>query len=152
MKIACASDAHHAYRNEERLIDILPRVDAFCFLGDVEDDGDCLRLLLSDKQPHALFYAVAGNNDLFSKLPRTMELSFGDVRVLITHGHLFRTRQAMIDRAKAQGCLLALHGHTHRPIHEVVDGVHVVNPGALKAGQWALIDIDDPLKVELRVL
>ncbi|MCL1964710.1 MAG: YfcE family phosphodiesterase [Firmicutes bacterium] len=152
MKIACASDAHRAYAKEEGLIDRLPRVDAFCFLGDMDDDADCLQLLLEKKQPHAPFYAVAGNNDPFSRRPRTLTLCFGELRAMLTHGHLFRTRQAMAAAAASQGCQLLLYGHSHKPLVELIDGVHVVNPGTLRSGQWALVDVQDPPKVQLLTL
>jgi len=143
MRIACASDAHRAHEKEERLIGLLPRVDAFCFLGDVDSDADCLGLLLKIKQPHALFYAVAGNNDPCSERARTLTLPLGPVHAMLTHGHLFRTRQAMAAFAGERGCQLLLYGHSHKPLYEVIRGVHVINPGALMSGQWALIDMDE---------
>ena len=142
MRVACASDAHRSYEKEERLIALLPRVDVFCFLRDVDDDADCLEALLKEKQPHALFFAVAGNNDPFSPRARTLTVPFGPVRAMLTHGHLFRSQEAMAAFAGKQGCRLVLFGHTHKPLHEIMNGVYVVNPGALRSGQWALMEME----------
>lgn len=145
MKIACVADAHGANRKIEQLVAALPPVDAFCFLGDVETDGEYLQLLLADVQPHAAFHAVAGNNDPGSSLPQSLELILGKTRTFITHGHLYRVRlssASLAAHARARDCTLALFGHTHIPYNARVDGVRLVNPGALRDGRWALVDTD----------
>lgn len=152
MRIACASDAHRAFEKDALLVDSLPRVGALCFLGDVDDDAEVLAPLLAQKQPRALFYAVAGNNDPLSSRAKTLTIDLGGTRAMLTHGHLFRSRRAMAKAAKEQGCGLVLYGHTHTQSAEVIAGVHVVNPGALRAGQWALLEIGDAIEIRMMEL
>ena len=155
MRIACASDAHGAKDRLKRLIDALPRVDALCFLGDMEADGDLLEALLRERQPKALFLQVAGNNDFATALPKTVETFLGETKVLITHGHLFQVKRTMLPlllRARERECALALFGHTHAPLDLSQDGVRLVNPGALNKGEWALIEIQGKVIVKMQTL
>ncbi len=150
MIVACASDAHGARDALHRMIDLLPQVDAFCYLGDRDADGDLIEALLSQRQPAAAFFAVAGNNDLISDRALTVETELSRARALLTHGHLFGVKQSpmrLLYAAKERGRDLALFGHTHEAYSECVDGVWLVNPGALFRGRWALIEIGDALCV-----
>lgn len=145
MTVALVSDAHGAVRNMDVLLEALPPVDALCFLGDMDKDGQYLAYGMEEKQPKADFFAVAGNNDPFSQLPKTQVLAFGGVQVLITHGHLFHgvrsSRRTLATQAKRLGCALALYGHTHVPADECIAEVRCVNPGALMQGEYALLQI-----------
>lgn len=146
MRIACTSDAHGAKEQMDKLVAVMPEIDVFCFMGDVEQDALYLQRALAETRPQVPFYAVAGNNDPAPKLPGTLTLSFGETRALITHGHLFRARlstMALRAEASRQGCALALFGHTHIPLSKISKGVHLVNPGALRSGRWALVDISE---------
>lgn len=155
MLIAVVSDAHGARRNMDALLDSLPRVDACCFLGDMDSDAQYLDWGLREVQPGVAFYAVAGNNDPFSQRARSMEIVFDGIHTLITHGHIFqgiRTSQMpMALQAKKLGCELVLYGHTHIQKDAVLEGVRVVNPGALMHGKWALVDIHEgEISVEMK--
>ena len=145
MRIAACSDAHGAQRKMDALLDALPPVDVLCFLGDMDKDAAYLDYGLQERQPKAAFYAVAGNNDPFSQMAKTVELSFAGVKTMITHGHLFRgirtTRSVLAGQAKRLGCQLVLYGHTHVQLDELIDGVRLVNPGALMLGEWALVEV-----------
>lgn len=155
MIIACAGDAHRAKDQMAKLIVALPKIDVFCFLGDLDVDAAHLKGVIAKEQPGASFHAVAGNNDLCSDLPRTLILQFGKTRALLTHGHLFYVKlspMALMLEAGKQGCKLALFGHTHQPYVKLSNGVQLINPGALMKGQWALIDTDKENVVSLRVL
>lgn len=155
MKIACAGDAHGARGAMLRMLDALPRIDALCFLGDCDADADFLEPLLKSAQPHAAFLSVAGNNDPFSERPKTIEMSFGAARAMLTHGHLFGVKQSLMRllyRAKERECDLALFGHTHAPFMEQIDGVWLVNPGALLKDRWALLEIEKEIRAELRTV
>lgn len=127
------------------MVAALPPVGAFCFLGDEEADAEYLQCLLAEAQPRAAFYAVAGNNDRSNRLPQSLELTLGKARAFITHGHLYRVKLSLaplIAHAKARDCTLALFGHTHIPCNERIDGVRLINPGALRDGRWTLVDTD----------
>lgn len=157
MTIAVASDAHGDRRKMDALLAVLPRVDAFCFLGDMDRDAEYLMYGLAEMQPKADFYAVAGNNDLFSRRPGTLQLQFGGVSVMITHGHLFRgvrtTQQPMALQAGRLGCSVVLYGHTHIQKDQMQGDVRCVNPGALMQGEWALLTAEEgEAQVSLRSL
>lgn len=157
MTLALVSDAHGARRKMDALLTVLPAVDAMCFLGDMDADAEYLDWGLREYQPRADFYAVSGNNDPFSQRPRTLMLDFGGAKTLLTHGHLFRgIRQSparLAEHARRLGCALAMYGHTHVPLDETIDGVRIVNPGALTLGRWALLTITcGDIAVSLRTL
>lgn len=157
MKIAVASDAHGAKGQMDALLAALEPVDVFCFLGDMDKDAEYLDWGLREAQPQAVFYAVAGNNDPFSQRARAREAVFGDVRTLLTHGHLYRgirqTREHMAGQAARMDMALVLYGHTHIACDETEDGVRMINPGALMHGKWALIEIQDGrVAVDMRQL
>lgn len=155
MLIACASDAHHARSAISALLRALPPIDAFCFLGDCDEDALRLQYGLAESQPKARFHAVAGNNNPFSKLAETEILSLQKTRALITHGHLFHVKRSLRQLAEASrgcGCQLALYGHTHEANDQWLAGVQLVNPGALMDRRWALIHMEESVRVELLVL
>lgn len=157
MKVAVLSDAHGARGRMDALLHALPGIDALCFLGDMDRDAEYLDWGLQALQPGTAFHAVAGNNDPFSHRARTIELRLGDVRTLMTHGHLFpgiRTSpRALAKRAHALDCRLALYGHTHRQCDAEMEGVRIVNPGALLQGEWALLTLNEGgIQVSLRTL
>lgn len=146
MIIAVASDAHGANRQMDALLERLPAIDVFCFLGDVDKDGAYLDYGLQEMQPKAQFYAVAGNNDPFSRLPKAIQLDFDGVKTLITHGHLYSgirlSPMPLARQARQLGIQLAFYGHTHVQADETEEGVRLVNPGALSQGRWALATVE----------
>ncbi len=152
MLIACASDAHGARGYMIRLMEKLPKVGAFCFLGDCDRDAAFLQYALAEAQPKAQFLAVAGNNDPGSHLPGTIEWAFDKTRGLLTHGHLFRVKLSLSPLAEfavGRKCSLALFGHTHHPEDTWMNGVHMINPGALTYGRWALVNTDESQEARL---
>lgn len=154
MLIACASDAHGAKRQIDKLMGALPAIDVFCFLGDCDRDASYIEDTLMEAHPNILLQAVAGNNDPFSRRSKTELVWFSDTHTMLTHGHLFHVKAGtsfLQAAALKQGCKLVLFGHTHQPYHQSA-GVILVNPGALLKGQWALNNIGEKVQVSLRVL
>ena len=72
-------------------------------------------------------------------------VSFGGVRLYLTHGHLERvklTRSFLYERAREEKCDIAFYGHTHEP--DMVTGVPMlVNPGAVCREQMAMLEVED---------
>ena len=155
MRIACASDAHGATRKIDRLVENMPPIDSFIFLGDCDRDAVYISYALSEIQPQVSFHAVCGNNDPFSKLPGTLLLWLGNTRAFITHGHLFQVKTSL-QRLQAEttrhDCSLALFGHTHHPLITQTETCLFVNPGALQNGEWAFLDIGEEVHAALQVL
>ena len=59
----------------------------------------------------------------------------GDIRVYVTHGHLYDVKQSpmkLIYRAKELGANIVCFGHTHVLGAEYIDDIFFVNPGSLK--------------------
>ena len=52
---------------------------------------------------------------------------------MITHGHRYSVKyqlDSLLNAAYFQQANLVLFGHTHRALHTVVEGIHLVNPGS----------------------
>lgn len=156
-RIVCASDGHGARFAREELMRVLPPCDLFCWLGDTENDALFFRAALAQTRPQTRFEAVAGNCDPFSPLPLTVRENAAGLRIFITHGHLFGVKlspDALAEAAWANGCALALFGHTHAPCRQGLAGVTLFNPGALRDGCWgyAQIGAEGEICTELRSL
>ena len=143
MKLIVASDSHYDKVMLMNLAQEIRRrgdIDAVIHLGDMEGDADWLRKNLS--QP---VYGVPGNCDMYFRDPAEQVLALGGATVFICHGHTLRvktTLEPLSYRAEERGASLALFGHTHARCVRNLGGVLLVNPGALKDGRCALIEID----------
>ncbi len=132
-RIAVLSDSHGDHWSLTQLLERAERPDVVCFLGDIERDSDYLEALFAEMARPPAFYAVQGNNDLYSMLPKEIVFEAGGCRILMTHGHLYRVRygtEDLVRRSLEVGARIALYGHTHEPLCEWVRGILVVNPGA----------------------
>lgn len=92
-------------------------VDEIWHLGDVCDEAilDNLRLL------NPKLTVVLGNNDLNLSYPLTLDLKRDAERFHLVH----------IPPARMpNGTDWVLYGHTHKPMNEVQNGVHLFNPGS----------------------
>ena len=128
IKIIVISDTH---RDFDALYDIVndnKHADMFIHLGDGEHEYDDVRNLFPEKA----FLFVRGNND-WSDSPVYRTFTYGGHKFYLTHGHSF-DRHSMHDfiaaTAKANECDVALFGHTHIPFYEIMNDVHVFNPGS----------------------
>lgn len=149
--IIAASDTHGQSEYLKLLRDVYPRADAFIFCGDLEDDPGRIKG----------WAMVKGNNDWYSTAPDARVIQIGDVKVFVTHSHLFgyyNREQKLAARAKENGCRLALYGHTHRGSIEEIDGVMLVNPGSMsqprdgKDPSYAEIWIEDDGSIRPRLI
>ncbi|MFB6284370.1 MAG: metallophosphoesterase [Halobacteria archaeon] len=79
--------------------------------------------------------AVHGNMDSFLDLPDTEKRFVEDVEFVVTHGTGpkggYEDRVAGIAREEAEtDNFVAVSGHTHEVLDEVMDGVRILNPGS----------------------
>lgn len=120
-QIIVISDTHG---NQQAVADILcqyPQAEAYIHCGDSE---------VSSQELYP-FITVKGNNDycidnLFSIV------KVNNFKAYVTHGHkVFLWKNSMIEKARAHGCNFFIHGHTHRPFYEKVEGIHLLCPGSL---------------------
>ncbi len=145
MKIAVFSDTHGNTAPMLRAVREL-QPDAVIHLGDHDRDTSCL---LSEF-PGMPLHRVCGNCDLMPLAPNSLTVPFGKVTAFLTHGHLYHVDYGRLDSlvyaAQEAGANLVLFGHTHRPCHEDIGGVKVINPGTAGKGRrltWAVLDIYD---------
>ena len=113
--------------------------DAIIHLGDGQNDAKWLK-----KHVSVPVHFVSGNCDWFGDAPREARLHFEGVRILAVHGDKYDVKYdltALSYYAEEIGAQLALYGHTHRAFVGYVGSTLMVNPGALNAGCYAVIEI-----------
>ena len=128
IKIVVISDTH---RDFDALYDIVTQnihADLFIHLGDGSKEYGDIRNLCPEKA----FLFVKGNND-WDNYPTVHTFTYGGHKFYLTHGHSFdrySLHSFLAASAKANGCDVALFGHTHIPFYEIIENVHVFNPGS----------------------
>ncbi len=131
MKILVVSDTHG---NTEGIKDILrdtkDRISALIHAGDYESDADEIQRLYPDLP----VYGVCGNCDFSRLMPPLRMIELRGKRIFITHGHRYEVNYSLTKLAytalenQADICIF---GHTHVPLIEEYEGVHILNPGSL---------------------
>jgi putative phosphoesterase len=102
----------------------LPRVaELFCEVDEIWHLGDVCRESVLDElraiQPK--LSVVLGNNDSELDSPLSLDLERGGERFHLIH---------ILPRKLLPGTGWLLFGHTHRPLDEIHQGVHLFNPGS----------------------
>lgn len=108
-------------------------------LGDHDSDMDEFHL------PENRLLSVPGNCDPLSFAPGTRIFERDGVRVLMTHGDAYGVKYSLMRlslKAREAGAKLALYGHSHRQSADEDGGMILLNPGALKQGDYALVTLD----------
>ena len=123
--IVVFSDIHHA-GVPDKILSVANEADYVFFLGDgISHLGDLLF--------HKGLVAVKGNCD-FVSFSREEVVEIEGVKCLITHGDLYGVKRDLLPitlRAKELDCQLVLYGHTHYAMAEDIDGLTLINPGAI---------------------
>lgn len=122
------SDSHGRRRQLEKVAALFAENDHIVHLGDGSSDMRPYLAAFPEK-----IILLRGNCDLSAGQEECVIEEEG-VRVFCCHGHKYGVksgRERLAAAAKAQGCHVALYGHTHTARIETVDGVLCVNPGAL---------------------
>jgi putative phosphoesterase len=86
--------------------------DVIVHLGDHISDA----IKLKQQLPETDFYMVMGNMDFQAVGDRELFVSFDNVSILITHGHLYGVKEGfdrLIERGQDLEANIILHGHTH---------------------------------------
>ena len=119
------------------------RCDGIIHLGDTVEDARALQRLTGMRVE-----MVAGNapGDMLSREPRMKIVQAEGVRLLLCHGHDYGVKYTY-DRlsyaASEQEAQVALFGHTHRAFSGYVGSVLLVNPGPLKQGRYAVLELEN---------
>ncbi|MBE6772140.1 MAG: YfcE family phosphodiesterase [Ruminococcaceae bacterium] len=140
MRILVFSDSHGStYCMREALL-VHSEADMIIHLGDGERDLSRLEDLLAGKK----IVQVCGNCDFCSMLPTNEITDVSGVRIFCSHGHTELVKhgtQAFVKKAKSLGARIALYGHTHQSVTDYDDGLHIMNPGSIRAGEYGAVDI-----------
>ncbi|MBN7772943.1 metallophosphoesterase family protein [Clostridium aminobutyricum] len=129
MKLFVISDTHGKLDKVLEVCKKLTAVDLILHLGDCSKDAEELEKVLGID-----VLSVKGNMD-GSYSPsdyKILETECG--KLYLAHGHMENvkaTYQNIYYRAEECGCIAALFGHTHKPVFEEVNGIHLINPGSL---------------------
>ena len=132
MKIAVLADTHG--RLPEPVANAIREADEIWHLGDFADPT----MVAALRRLGPPFVGVLGNCDAGIDLPETVRLERGGRSFLLIH----------IPPAKPSGADFLLHGHTHVPRDEMVNGVRVLNPGTIgkpnhgAPPSYAWLDVD----------
>ena len=146
MKILLLSDSHGNKKKVESLIE-KEKSDLIFFMGDGLSDVSNSGVSKARK--------VCGNCDFFSNEAVIRYENIFNLKIMITHGHIFKTKHTyslLTEQAKTDLCDIVCCGHTHKQLAEYIDGVFVINPGAFKNGEYAILEVNDKseFKVELK--
>lgn len=141
MKVLVFSDSHRALSGMRQAVD-LEQPDYVIHLGDLEGDAH----LLSQEYPSLPITGVPGNCDGFPTAPLQRLVSYGPVKVLMSHGHIWNVKSgyhAAIHAAHQCQADILLFGHTHVPYcQQEEDGLWVVNPGSIRdSGSYAILTL-----------
>ncbi len=140
MRLIVVSDSHGRREPIERLYRQYPN-DGVIHLGDHISDAQWMR---ERTQGHPV-YAVKGNCDPFEEGQEELILELDGKKILICHGHRYGVKSGLgqlLAAAKAKGVDGVFFGHTHQPLMERREGLLVLNPGSLKMGDYAIIEIE----------
>ena len=86
--------------------------------------------------------SVKGNCD-YVDLPLVKVVEIEGKKILMTHGHLYNVYFDIFKLymlAKEHNATHVLYGHTHNQMVEAYEDITFINPGALKDGNYALLD------------
>lgn len=125
MTLLLTSDVHGDYSRFKRLIEKYPDIDLHIDAGDL-----CLR----NKTFHHRLVTVKGNNDFGSNEPLMRLIEVGNLKVMVTHGHIEHVKfgfERLRLKAKAQEADICVFGHTHRRYLDRQENILFVNPGSL---------------------
>lgn len=123
------SDSHRNRAALDALDGIFAECDHIVHLGDLSSDGRYIRAKYPQKT-----IVINGNCDLDKLGDDEKVLEAEGVKIFMCHGHRYGVKQTLEHlayAAAANGCSVALYGHTHIASVDEVMGVKLINPGTL---------------------
>jgi hypothetical protein len=138
------SDTHGYTDNCIHLIDTTENLTAVIHAGDCVQDAEDLQAIF----PKVPIYCVKGNNDFFTNAPMSLNLTFGDKNIFVTHGHEYRVKydsdyRTLASKANQLGADLAIFGHTHIPYTGYIGTLTLLNPGSVRFSRtYAVVEIN----------
>ena len=138
------SDSHRAGGWLARAAEIYAQggFDGVIHLGDVHADARRFAELAGTKP-----LCVRGNCDSpLCPAPAERVEALGGARILLAHGDRYGVKSSLTRlsyRAEELACQAAFFGHTHRAFCGYVGGALLLNPGALREGNWAEVTVQE---------
>lgn len=143
MKIGVIADTHGNLQATRRALEKLKGMGAelFLHLGDGAIDADEILARKTERLER-----ISGNNEENHDYPSEKFYEWAGIKVLALHGHrhglnpyLPRNKylsalEKLADKARSGGAEIALFGHTHHKEDIKLNGVWLLNPGALDLG------------------
>lgn len=127
MKVLIVSDSHGLTEELDHIKKRHHDVEYMIHCGDSE--------LPSDHPSLHDFEAVKGNCDFDQGLPNELVKDYQNVRIFITHGHLYNVKMSLLNlsfRAKELGANIVCFGHSHLAGVEKIDDIIYINPGSIR--------------------
>ena len=140
MRILVISDSHGDSYSIRRAVLEQPTAKIMFYLGDGEYDLDLVESM--SRAPY--IHKVKGNCDWGSVLPARVIDEVDGIRIYATHGYVENVKYGLSvlrQYAADNNAAIALYGHTHNPDTTYSDGIWLVNPGSIRAGEYAVVDI-----------
>lgn len=133
------SDSHGDSYAIRQAVAEQPSARIMFYLGDGERD-----LELIEGTSNLFIHKVKGNCDFGSSLPAYVIDEVEGQRVYATHGYIERVKYGtslLRQYAADNKATIALYGHTHIADTTYSDGIWLVNPGSIRMGEYAVVDI-----------
>ncbi len=137
MRILVISDSHGDSLKLKRAVSQQPTADYLFYLGDGEHDLEYAGVDIP-------VIKVRGNCDWGSILPAFSVDKLMDKVIYSTHGYAEFVKYGLtglISAASEHNAHIVLYGHTHNPVTQYIDGVWYINPGSMRDGNYAVVDI-----------
>lgn len=146
MRILVLSDSHNKNSLLEKALECQPKAKTVFFLGDGADSMQDISKFFPDRK----FYIVAGNCDFSSKFPKTEFADINGIKIMATHGDIYRVKSGLDTlccAAERENAKIVLYGHTHNADILYKNETYYINPGAVcgSGGKstYAVIDITE---------
>lgn len=140
MKILVLSDSHGSVWALRQAVAQEPGVSLVIHLGDGADDLAHAGDLIAGRP----VLQVRGNCDWHSQAPTRLITEEGGKRILLTHGHeqMVKYGDSLLRQTARENHVdIALYGHTHESVQQYDDGLYLCNPGSVRAGDYAVLEI-----------
>lgn len=140
MRILVISDSHGDSYSIQQAVHEQPTAKILFYLGDGEYDLK----LLEESNHNTYIHKVKGNCDFASTLPTYIIDEVEGVRIYATHGYVEQVKYGkdlLRQYAADNKAAIALYGHTHVADTTYSDGIWLVNPGSIRMGEYAVVDI-----------
>lgn len=144
MRILVFSDTHGDVHTITGIVRQQSTAEIVIHCGDGEEQSQRIKEQFPDK----MVIAVKGNCDWGSSLNLVETRTFLGKKLYITHGHMQNvksTLQNLYYAAAEENADIVLFGHTHSPLRDYIDGMHILNPGSCRGygATYAFIDMDE---------